>query len=449
MADTPPGPTGEPLLGSGRRYANDPFSFITALEESYGDISRFDMGTVETYMLTDPDGIEQVLIADADRFRKPDFQNDALGDLLGEGLLLSEGDTWKRQRDLAQPAFSMGRLLGMADRITGHATAMTDRFTPGERIDAEAAMARVTLSVILDLMMGVELPAERIDTVQAQLDPVGRRFEPDPLRFAIPDWVPMPGDAEYDEAVETLEGVVDDIVDQRAGSEGDAAADDAPMDFLSVLLRAQGRGEQSPGQLRDEMMTILLAGHDTTALTLTYTLFLLSEHPEVRGRVEGEIDDQLGDRDPTADDVREFEYLEWVIQEAMRLYPPVFALFRTPTEQVELCGYTVPEGATVMLPQWGVHRSERFWDDPETFDPERFSPERRDGRHRFAFFPFGGGPRHCIGKHLAMLEAQLILATVLRDYRLTYEGETPLALSPSLTMHPRQEMSMRVTERES
>jgi cytochrome P450 len=447
MADTPPGPTGEPVLGSGRRYADDPFAFISALEESYGDISRFEMGPIPTYLVTDPGAIERILVSDADQFSKPEFQGEALGELLGEGLLLSEGETWQRQRDLAQPAFSMRRLLGMADRITDHATAMTDDWTPGNTVDAELETARVTLSVILDLMMGVELPAERIDTVQSQLEPLGRRFEPEPLRFAMPDWVPMPGDAEYEAAIETLDDVLDEIIERRRGTEGDSSGDGGPMDFLSVLLRAQGRGEQSAQQLRDEMMTMLLAGHDTTALTLTYTLFLLSEHPEVRERVEAEVDEQLDGEEPTATDVREFEYLEWVIDEAMRLYPPVFALFRTPDEPVELCGYTVPDDASVMLPQWGVHRSSRFWEDPDSFDPERFSPERGAGRPRFAFFPFGGGPRHCIGKHLAMLEAQLILATVLSQYRLEFEGETPLELSPSLTMHPRQEMTMRICER--
>ena len=447
MADTPPGPTGEPVLGSGRRYADDPFAFISALEESYGDISRFEMGPIPTYVVTDPDAIERILVSDADQFSKPEFQGEALGELLGEGLLLSEGETWQRQRDLAQPAFSMRRLLGMADRITDHATAMTDDWTPGNTVDAELETARVTLSVILDLMMGVELPEERIDTVQSQLEPLGRRFEPEPLRFAMPDWVPMPGDAEYEAAIETLDDVLDEIIERRRGTEGDPSGDGGPMDFLSVLLRAQGRGEQSAQQLRDEMMTMLLAGHDTTALTLTYTLFLLSEHPEVRERVEAEVDEQLDGEEPTATDVREFEYLEWVIDEAMRLYPPVFALFRTPDEPVELCGYTVPDDASVMLPQWGVHRSLRFWEDPDSFDPERFSPERGAGRPRFALFPFGGGPRHCIGKHLAMLEAQLILATVLSQYRLEFEGETPLELSPSLTMHPRQEMTMRICER--
>jgi len=453
MSETPPGPKGEPLFGASRKYARDPFEFISALEETYGDVARFDMGPMDTYMVTDPAEIERILVSEADRFRKPDFQGDALGDLLGDGLLLSEGDTWEKQRSLAQPAFQMGRLMGMADRVTGHAESMVESWQPGQTIDAESQMARVTLNVILDLMMGVELADERVDTVQSQLEPLGKRFEPDPLRFAMPDWVPMPGDEEFEHAVDTLDDVLDEIVAARRGTEGPSDVSpttgdsDAPMDFLSVLLRAQGRGEQSAEMLRDEMMTMLLAGHDTTALTLTYTWFLLSEHPEAERRVQEEVDEVVGDASPGMDHVREFEYLEWVINEAMRLYPPVFTIFRSPTEAVDVGGYRVPEGATVMLPQWGVHRSARYWDEPATFDPERFSPERRADRPRFAFFPFGGGPRHCIGKHLSLLEAKLIVATVVSEYELDFQGETPLELMPSLTMHPRQTMEMRLEPR--
>jgi cytochrome P450 len=456
MSETPPGPKGEPLFGSSRRYARDPFSFISALEETYDDVVSFDMGPMETYMVTDPTDIERVLVSEADGFRKPDFQNDALGDLLGDGLLLSEGDTWERQRELANPAFRMSRLMGMADRVAGHAESMVDSWEPGQTIDAETEMARVTLHVILDLMMGVELSEDRIDTVQEQLDPLGRRFEPDPLRFAMPDWVPMPGDEAFESAVAELDAVLDDIVAARRGREvrgvstvvdAPADGDDPPMDFLSVLLRARDRGEQSAAQLRDEMMTMLLAGHDTTALTLTYTWFLLSEHPEAERRVQAEVDEVVGDERPAMDHVREFEYLEWVINEAMRLYPPVFTIFREPTEPVELGGYRVPAGSTLMLPQWGVHRSGRYWDEPEQFDPDRFSPERRADRPRFAFFPFGGGPRHCIGKHLSLLEAKVIVATVVSEYELDFGGETPLELMPSLTMHPRQTMEMELVER--
>jgi cytochrome P450 len=444
MADTPPGPKGEPLFGDSRRYARDPFGFISALEEAYGDVSRFDMGPMDTYVVCAPETVERVLVSDSDRFSKPEFQGDALGDLLGEGLLLSEGETWEHQRDLAQPAFSMRRLSGMAGRITDHAEERVAGWSAGDVIDVEDAMTRVTLDVILDLMMGVQLPEDRVRTIQAQLEPLGRRFEPDPIRFAAPEWAPMPGDAEYEQALSKLEEVIDGIIDSREGTVG---GEDGPTDFLSILLRARDQGEQPPDRLRDEMMTMLLAGHDTTALTLTYTWFLLSEHPEAERRVHEEIDAVVGDDRPGAEHVAEFEYVEWAIKEAMRLYPPVYTIFREPTEDVTLAGYDVEAGTSVMLPQWGLHRSERFWDDPETFDPERWRPERATERPRFAYFPFGGGPRHCIGKHLAMLEAQIILATVAGEYRLEFTGETPLSLLPSLTVHPEQEMTMRVAER--
>ena len=192
---------------------------------------------------------------------------------------------------------------------------------------------------------------------------------------------------------------------------------------------------------------MLLAGHDTTALTLTYTWYLLSEHPEAERRVHEELDDVVGDDRPAMEHVRGLDYTERVIQEAMRLYPPVYSLFRTATERFEVDGYTVPPGSTVMLPQWAVHRSARHWEEPDRFDPDRWTRERSEGRHRFAYFPFGGGPRHCIGKHLAMLEAQLIVATVASRYRLEFLGESPLELLPSLTAHPRQEMAMRVERR--
>jgi cytochrome P450 len=444
MSETPPGPKGEPLFGDSRRYSRNPFRFIESLEEAYGDVSRFDMGPMDTYVLCSPAAIERVLVSDADQFRKPDFQGDALGDLLGEGLLLSEDETWERQRNLAQPAFSMARLAGMADRITDHAAARVDSWLVGETIDAEVAMTRVTLDVILDLMMGVQLPDERVRTIQEQLEPLGARFEPDPIRFAAPEWAPMLGDAEFERAVSALDDVLDEIIAAREGTTG---GEDGPMDFLSVLMRARDEGKQSPDQLRDEMMTMLLAGHDTTALTLTYTWFLLSEHLEAERRVHEEIDAVVGDDRPGMEHVREFEYVEWVIQEAMRLYPPVYTIFREPTEDVTLAGYDVDAGTSLMLPQWGMHRSERFWDDPDAFDPERWRPERASERPRFAYFPFGGGPRHCIGKHLAMLEAQLIVATVAREYRLDFTGETPLELLPSLTVHPKQTMTMRVEER--
>jgi len=449
MSTEPPGPKGSPVIGNSGQYARDPFSFITACAEAYGDVAHFDLGPIETYMITNPADIERVLVTDDAKYRKPAFQDDAIGDLLGEGLLLSDGETWRKQRELAQPAFLMSRLSGLSEMMTDYTAEMLADWSPGDVVDVEIEMARLTVRIIVEAMFGSTIDDERVRTVQENLEPLGSRFEPNPLRFAIPDWAPTRENREYKKALSTIEGIVWDLIEEREGTHHTGGAGEAgePMDLLSILLRARDRGEQSDENLRDEMVTMLLAGHDTTALTLTYTWYLLSEHPEVESRLHDELDSLLGGERPTFADVRGMEYTEAVLNEAMRLYPPVYTIFREPQVDVRLGGYRVPAGSAVMLPQWAVHRSERYWDSPLEFDPDRWLDERADDRPRFAFFPFGGGPRFCIGKQLSLLEARLILGTVCQQYRLEYQGDEPFDLRGSLTMHPRQAMSMRVVER--
>jgi len=449
MSTEPPGPKGSPVIGNSGQYARDPFSFITACAEAYGDVAHFELGPIETYMITNPADIERVLVTDDAKYRKPAFQDDAIGDLLGEGLLLSDGETWRKQRELAQPAFLMSRLSGLSEMMTDYTAEMLADWSPGDVVDVEIEMARLTVRIIVEAMFGSTIDDERVRTVQENLEPLGSRFEPNPLRFAIPDWAPTRENREYKKALSTIEGIVWDLIEEREGTHHTGGAGEAgePMDLLSILLRARDRGEQSDENLRDEMVTMLLAGHDTTALTLTYTWYLLSEHPEVESRLHDELDSLLGGERPTFADVRGMEYTEAVLNEAMRLYPPVYTIFREPQVDVRLGGYRVPAGSAVMLPQWAVHRSERYWDSPLEFDPDRWLDERADDRPRFAFFPFGGGPRFCIGKQLSLLEARLILGTVCQQYRLEYQGDEPFDLRGSLTMHPRQAMSMRVVER--
>jgi len=444
MSSSPPGPDGEPFFGSSRRYARDPFRFLSACEQAYGDVVQFDFGPMATYLVTDPEDIEQVLVSDADLFGKPSFVQ-ALGDLLGKGLLLSEGQTWRDQRQLAAPAFKMDRLTGFADDIVTHSDEMLADWTDGSEVDIEQKMTQVTLAVIVDLMLGTDLNDRRVRTIREALEPLGARFEPDPIRSAAPEWLPMPGDSEYRQAVETMESVIDDIVTERRGTQGDAATGESPDDLLSILLRAQERGEQSDRQIRDEVMTILLAGHDTTALTLTYTWYLLSQHPDAERRVHAEVDEVVGDNRPTMADVAQLDYVQRVIDESMRLYPPVYTMFREPRQPVEVGGYQIPDDASIMISQWAMHRSERYWDEPDVFDPDRWT--RDVDRPRFTYFPFGAGPRHCIGKHLATLEAKLIVARTAQQHSLEYTREREPELRPTLTMHPRDGMPMRVHDR--
>jgi cytochrome P450 len=463
MSTDPPGPKGIPVVGNGRQFARDPFSFLTACTEVYGDVASFEIGPLDAYLVTNPSDIERVLVTDAAAYRKPDLQGDALGDLLGEGLVTSEGETWRRDRDLARPAFRMSRLAGLVETMTDYAAAMVAGWTDGDVIDVRLEMARLTVAIIVEAMFGTTIDDDRIRALQESLEPVGARFEPDPFRFAIPDWAPTRENRDYRRAVATIEGIVGDLVAEREatgygvddGEGGDGRNDrdggdserEAPTDLLSVLLRGRDRGEQTDRNVRDQMVTMLLAGHDTTALALTYTWYLLARHPSAEARLHAELDDRIGGDRPTFADVRGLTYTEAVLQEAMRLYPPVYAVFREPQVDVRLGGYRIPAGSAVMLSQWAVHRSERYWESPLTFDPDRWLDGRAEARPRFAYFPFGGGKRACVGKLLSMLEARLILGTVCRDYRLEYLGDGPIDLRGSLTMHPKEPVEMRVVER--
>lgn len=437
----PPGPNGVALLGNTHQYARDPFTFMDAVADAYGDIAAFDLAGNPTYMLSNPRDIERVLVGEPDRFSKPVFGDGAVEELLGNGLLLSDGAAWKRQRALASDAFDPTRFDSFAETISTYADRMVRSWNDGDVVDVRSEMASITVQIIVDTMFGTEIDEETATTVQGALEPLGSRFEPDPSRFLLPGWLPTAENRAFRRSIRTLENVLDEIVAERRSEEltGD--------DLLSVLLRAQERGEQTDRQLRDELVTMLLAGHDTTALALTYTIYLLEQHPDVTERLRAEYDSVRSGGEVEFSRTRELTYADRVLDEAMRLYPPVYTLFRKPTEPVELAGYPVPADALVMLPQWVVHRSDRYYEEPERFDPDRWTTERSADRPRFAFFPFGGGPRICIGKQFSLLESKLILGAVLDAFAFDRVGSGPLELRPSLTMHPREPIRMQLRSR--
>jgi cytochrome P450 len=438
MRAHPPGPTDLPLVGATPYYARDPFRFMTDVRDAYGDVATFRLGRQQTYMVTTPTAVEQVLVDDADAFSKPDFQTDAMEQLLGQGLLLSEGPFWREMRQLAQPAFSPGRIADLTEMMAERADQLVERWEPGEVRDVEAEMARVTVEIIVDAMFGAELGPARTRRVQENLEPLGRRFEPDPKRAVVPDWLPTAENREYQAAIENLEAVIDDVVAERRADDSDDADD-----LLGILLAARERGDVDEQQIRDEMMTMLLAGHDTTALALTYTWYLLAEHPAVERKLHEEIDDVVDGR-PTLGDVRDLSYTRQVLDEAMRLYPPVYTMFRQTDRDVELAGYDIAAGSLVMLPQWAIHRDPRYFDDPETFRPERWA----DADHpTYAYFPFGAGPRSCIGKRFSLTEATMLLATIASEYRLRRVDEGALELRGSLTMHPADGLDVKIERR--
>jgi cytochrome P450 len=442
MTTQPPGPPEPPVVGSTFDYARDPFRFMDAVRRAYRDIATFQLGPLDTFILMNPDDVETVLMNDEAQFRKADFQDDALTGLLGDGLLLSTGEHWEQQRDIAQPAFNMGRIAGLVDMMGERTERALDDLPVEEPVDVQLPLARLTVGVIVDAMFGVDPDEETIRTVQDNLEPLGARFEPDPVRFLTPPWVPTPSNREYNDALSTLEGVVDDLIERRREGSTDGE------DFLSRLLRAEAAGDQTTEQVRNEMMTMLLAGHDTTALTLTYAFFQLGQRPEVLDRLQAEVDEVLdpGER-PEMGDLRDLEYTERVLKETMRVLPPVYTMFRQSNVDVRLSGYRVPADSLLMVPQWVLHRHPDYWEDPEAFDPERWTPERVRERHPYAYFPFGAGPRACIGRQFSLVEAKIITSMALRRFSPELTSDSELELRPSLTMHPRDPIRVALHER--
>jgi cytochrome P450 len=430
----PTGPSGTLGVRNLVRFVRGQLPWLQGLATEHGDVVRMKMLGVWWFIVSHPDDIERMLVKDA-RIMKRDSGIDIIRRVLGHGLLTSEGDLWKRQRKLMSQAFAPKRIADYATAMVRVGDVALRRWRDGATTNLHKEMSRLTMEVVADVLFGASMGAADVVAVGGAMEVVNEFFSGSPeAMLNIPKWVPTPRNVRMNRAVATLDRVVYDIIAQRR--EGQPR-----NDLLGTLLAARdddGAG-MSDGQLRDEVMTLFLAGHETTSLALAHALYLLSLNHAALRRLHDEISQVLQGRLPTADDVRSLPFTEWVLKETMRLYPPAWATGRETTEPYELRGHTIPVGSQLMSSQWIVHRDARWYPDPERFDPERWSPERAKDIPRYAYFPFGGGPRVCIGNHFAMMEATLLLAMIVQRFRVELLPGERLELAPAVTLRQKGE----------
>ncbi len=410
--------------------ARRPLDVLTRWAREYGDILYYRFLNLRVYFLNRPEYIEDVLVTNFRKFKKGRGL-ESNRRLFGNGLLTSEGEFWRRQRRLCQPAFHQDRIPSYAQEMVEYAERMLATWRDGETREVHKDMMRVTLEIVAKVLFGAEVSAQ-VDEVGEALEAILKQNTRGQMLFPALMRLPTPGNLRYRRAVHKLEGIIYGIISRRRAEVGDSG------DLLSMLLQARDEdgSPMTDVQLRDEVMTLFLAGHETTALLLSWAWYLLSQYPEVEGKLAAELRQELAGRSPTVADLPRLSYTEKVIKETLRLYPPAYAMARIALEDYAIAGYRVPAGSSVVFSQWVMHRDPRFFADPERFCPERWSEEFEKGLPRFAYFPFGGGPRQCIGNSFAMMEAVLLLATIAQRFRLTVVPGPPIVPQPAITLRP-------------
>jgi len=435
----PPGPKGRYLVHSPLLGGAGPLVNLPRMARTYGDISFWQFLHVSSYFFAHPNEVESVLVTHHRSFTKG-IGTRANPELFGNGLLTSEGEFWLRQRRLSQPAFHRTHIAAYGDIMAREAEHMLQGWRGGDELDIHREMMQTTLAIATRTLFGVDLGLQ-MPVIADALDAFIRQ------NAGVNVWqlilkLPTLKRWRYLQGVRALDKIVYGIIgERRAGGRGD--------DLLSDLLRAQHTdgGTMSDQQLRDEVMTMLLAGHETTALALSWAWFLLASHPGTQAKLQEEVDRVLSGRLPTAADLAQLSYTNDVVRETLRLYPPAWVITRMAAEQLEIGGYLVPAGSNVIVSPWVTHRDLRFFPQPDLFDPERWSAAREQAAPNFAYFPFGGGPRVCIGNSFALMEAAILLAAVAQRFQISLvPGQTiePLA---SITLRPQSGVRVRLRQR--
>ncbi|HEX9930807.1 MAG TPA: cytochrome P450 [Pyrinomonadaceae bacterium] len=444
---TPPTPKGHWFFGSGPEAAANPLKFYCRVWQELGDVVKMrTIFGIEWYLIANPAGAEQVLQTNQANYKKPALFTKALGMIAGNGLVTSEGDFWRRQRRLAQPAFHRQRLALLSETMTSAATETVENWKntfarTGEAFDVSEEMTKLTVRIAAGTLFSADISedAERFGVaLKIALNHVSHRMR---YPFAPPEFVPTKRNREFNRARKTLDEIVMKIIRRRRIETEDKG------DLLSMLIEARDEetGEMmSDRQLKDEVMTLLIAGHETTAAGLSWSWYLLAKNDCARARLRAELELNLQGKAPTVEDLPRLPFTRMVFEETMRLFPPAWGQPRQSIGADEIGGFRIDAGKMLVVSQYIVHRHPQFWQRPEDFCPERFTPENSKNRPRFAYFPFGGGARQCIGNHFAMMEAQIVLATIAQNFLPQPVETNQPELDPTFALRPKNGLPMRL-----
>jgi cytochrome P450 len=445
-----PGPRGNRVLGNTLGFKNDILTTLVDGFREHGDLVQFrGVGPLfPVYLLVHPDYVMHALKDVPEIYPKTPFINDRWRSVVGEGLICSTGDFWKRQRRLAQPAFDPKRLLTFDELIARETSEMLGRWEEhterGDSIEMAREMTHLALANLGGAMFSTNWREEAKVMAPAVERAIGHAYHIIESPVSLPEKVPTPANRRFVESRTVLERIMERIISSRH------RVDEQPDDLLGRLMtvRDEETGEgMTDGQVRNELMTFMFGGHETVAAGMAWTWYLLSKHPEVRRKIQAEVDEVLGDRTPTRDDIWNLKYLGRVINESLRLYPPVSLISRTPIQDDVVGGYQIPKGSMCLISAFVSHRHPDFWDNPEGFDPDRWLPERSEGRSKNAWFPFSGGPRQCIGGYFGLIEMHIVISMVLQRYEVELVPGWPVVPRVGITLGFRKGLEMTVRPR--
>jgi cytochrome P450 len=447
----PPGPAGYPLVGILPRMLKNPLETLTSAARQYGGVVRLGAYRwgLQVVLISHPASLKHVLQEHYQTYKRG-FNAASAGLLIGRGLPMNDGESWLQQRRRMQPVFQAKPAAEFAPTMITKTTAMLDSWqapaSSGDVLNIMSEISRLARDIIIKTMFGLDMIIDQVESLQIEqalsvaVEYINQLLVTPPL----PLWVPTPRNLAFRQAIQTFDRPVYRIIEQRRRTASTA------NDLLSILLRAcdaeTGCG-MSDRQLRDEVMTIFLAGHESSATTLSWACYLLSQHPDAEQRLHAEVDQVLGGHAPTADDLPRLVYTRMVLCEALRLYPPGWLFSRSPLADDQIDGYSIPRGTLVLYSPYVTHRLPELWNNPDAFVPERFAPERLAALLRHTYIPFGAGPRQCIGNHFALMEAQLILAMIAQRYRLRLAPGAHVEVQPALTLRPRYGLHMTLQRR--